>query len=112
MPRTQQNRSFKSSSLTPIVKPQAIVPSGTLQPSAPGFGQLIKEGIGFGAGQAIAHRAVNAVLGPTTTTVVQTASESKLCNLERETFERCLKTQQGDTCNNELTAYKQCIEFK
>jgi hypothetical protein len=112
MPRSQQNRSFKTTTPSTIVKSQPLTPYIPVQPSAPGFGQLIKEGIGFGAGQAIAHRAVNAVLG-SSAAVSQPISQTKLCNSEREAFESCLKTQTGDSlCNNELTAYKQCIEFK
>ena len=110
MPRSQQSRSFKSSTLPTLVKSNPIIQHTPSQPSAPGFGQLIKEGIGFGAGQAIAHRAINAVLGSSQT--LPTPSQHKHCISEREAFESCLKTQQSDGCNNELTAYKQCIEFK
>ena len=87
-------------------------------PAAPSFGQLIKEGIGFGAGQAIAHRAVNAIIGPsivttpTTPVAVPVATHQGKCATERNAFELCLKTKsQEDHCADEILSYKQCIEL-
>jgi hypothetical protein len=112
MLRSQQNSSRSPALLT---KPRS--PPVVYHPPAPttGFGQLIKEGIGFGAGQAIAHRAVNAILGPaaTTTTVVQQSTDPKSpCHSERTTFETCMKIKtQDDHCNNEHLAYTQCLDL-
>ena len=111
MPRNQQSK-------TPMLVTKPHAPVVVHQPTLekPGFGQLIKEGIGFGAGQAIAHRAVNAILGPTTATTVATTvpTESKptKCMPEKKAFEMCLKTKtQEDQCNNEFLAFTQCIQF-
>ncbi len=112
MPRSQQS---KSSMLIP--KPHTPVVVHQSAPEKAGFGQLIKEGIGFGAGQAIAHRAVNAVLGatapatsPTPASVQQTTTTK--CMPEKKAFEMCLKTKtQEDQCNNEFLAFTQCIQF-
>ena len=112
MPRSQQSKSPML-----VTKPHApvVVHQPTLE--KPGFGQLIKEGIGFGAGQAIAHRAVNAILGPTapattpTPASVQQTTTTK-CMPEKKAFEICLKTKtQEDQCNNEFLAFTQCIQF-
>jgi len=111
MPRTHQS----SKSNTMISKPHTPVaihhslPAPA--PEKPGFGQLIKEGIGFGAGQAIAHRAVNAILGPT---VLQqtTSATNQTCKAEKYAFETCLKTKtQEDQCNNEFLAFTECIKL-
>ncbi len=112
MPRSQQSSKMPAAVHKP--SPPVIVHPPTLE--KPGFGQLIKEGIGFGAGQAIAHRAVAAILGPTTVATVQptqpTESTTK-CFAEKRAFEVCLKTKtQEDQCNNEFLAFTQCIQLK
>ena len=120
MPRSQQNSSTKSfsthkapSALT--VRPRSP-PVVYQTPTQAGFGQLIKEGIGFGAGQAIAHRAVNAIFGSTTTApsslVQQSADPKNPCYSERSLFETCMKIKtQDDHCTNEHLAYTQCLDL-
>lgn len=114
MPRSSSKTSYKNTphTVTPYKPsfPAAIPPTPITQP---GFGQLIKEGIGFGAGQAIAHRAVNAILGPATTTVAQQSADPKgPCYSERNLFETCMKIKtQEDHCNNEHLAYTSCLEI-
>ena len=109
MPRTQQKQVNK----VPAVPPRFTPPQIYNPPSQPGFGQIVKEGIGFGIGQSIAHRAVSAILGPPTTTVIQNSSEKKdYCVSEKNTFDLCMKTTiQEDRCNNEHLAYTQCLEL-
>ena len=112
MPRTQQ----RSSTKVPAVihaKPPSPVSSFHSTTPQPGFGQLIKEGIGFGIGQSIANRAVSAVLGPATVNAVQHSNESKpICVFEKNTFDQCLRIKtQEDHCNNEHLAYTQCLEL-
>jgi hypothetical protein len=107
MPRNQQSKSPML-----VTKPHApvVVHQPTLE--KPGFGQLVKEGIGFGAGQAIAHRAVNAILGPTTTATLTQSVPATKCVPEKKAFEMCLKTKtQEDQCNNEFLAFTQCIQL-
>jgi len=115
MPRTSTSHSSSSKS-----KSHSLIPSKPSIPAIspppiqqPGFGQLIKEGIGFGAGQAIAHRAINAILGPTATTVVQQVTDAKSpCFSERNVFETCMRIKtQEDHCNNEHLTYTHCLEL-
>ncbi len=111
MPRTQHS----SKSHMMVAKPHTPVAIHHSAPVAvaekPGFGQLTKEGIGFGAGQAIAHRAVNAILGPTVTATA-TATPNQTCKAEKYAFESCLKTKtQEDQCNNEFLAFTECIKL-
>lgn len=120
MPRSEVKRQTGLHTKSyPLVKPQTtLVPT----PSAPSFGQTIKEGIGFGAGSAIGHRIVGAVLGPSTMSTITSATPStpldsiqtshQKCMSERNAFELCLKTKsQEDVCNNEFNAYTQCIQL-
>lgn len=115
MPRSHQPRPRRPSTppvILPKPSPPVVVHPPT--PEKPGFGQLIKEGIGFGAGQAIAHRAVNAILGPTIVATQQSAQtpETSKCSTERKAFEVCLKTKtQEDQCNNEFLAFTQCVQL-
>ncbi len=117
MPRTSTHTSSSKSKPVPLAPFKPSVPTVYTPPSQPGFGQLIKEGIGFGAGQAIAHRAVNAIFGSTApTTVVQQATDPKdqksPCQSERNVFEACMRIKtQEDHCNNEHLAYTQCLEL-
>lgn len=102
MPRQQSHNHSKPALM---VKPRSptIVHTQTA-----GFGQLIKEGIGFGAGSAIAQRAVTAILGPQTVTTV--SSETKTtCLSERNIFEACMRSQ--NECNNEYLSYSHCIKL-
>lgn len=113
MPRSEVKR---QTSLHTVKPSSSLVPTPMIQP--PTFGQTIKEGIGFGAGSAIGHRIIGAVLGPTTastattpTTEFKQTSQQK-CVSERNTFELCLKTKSADDgCNNEFNAYTQCIQL-
>lgn len=100
----------------PVLAPQPIsVPQPT-------FGQIVKEGFGLGAGQAIAHRAVSAILGPTQIAVAPAPasaplSETKIsqpsCETERHQFESCLKSKSFDNdCDTQLFSLKQCIQLK
>ncbi len=109
MPRTT---STKRSSPVPVVhKPTPIYPARPpFTPVAPSsFGQTLKEGLAFGTGQAIAHRAVASVAS--LWTPPQKTSESP-CEKERYAFESCMKIKSTDDfCGNEQLSYAQCIQL-
>jgi hypothetical protein len=108
MPRSQQSKSpiIQNKPSPPLVAHQSIL-------EKPGFGQLIKEGIGFGAGQAIAHRTVSAILGSSIPVQTPEATNTIKCSAEKKAFEFCLKTKtQEDQCNNEFLAFTQCFQLK
>lgn len=108
MPRRQPSSHPKPT--VPSVRPQSSLIPSTSLPTA-SFGQTIKDGIGFGAGSAIGHRIVGAILGPSVPT--SGVAPPGLCASERDAFELCLKTKHADNqCNNEMLSYKQCIELK
>lgn len=111
MPRSHPPPAKRTTLPAPIAKPPTSL--GPFQSTPPSFGQIVKEGIGFGAGQAIAHRAVAALLGPTTVQTTSQSSETKnYCVSERLAFESCLKIKTNeDHCNNEIMTYKQCIDL-
>jgi hypothetical protein len=84
-------------------------------PTAPTFGQTLKEGLAFGTGSALAHRFFNPF--PTTVSSAATPAASvpqskKPCDSEQIAFESCLKTQSIDAfCGNEQLAYTNCIQL-
>lgn len=74
-----------------------------------GIGSTIAEGMAFGGGSAVAHRAVDAVMGPRTvhhevTQVTQTTSgggggqsqEAEVCVNQAKAFKDCLKANAND----------------
>ncbi len=109
----------KSSTLapTPVFRnPYSSVGATTSPPShltieQPTLGQTIKQGFGFGAGSAIAHR----ILGPTPT-ILQAPSDKKVehpCEKELIAFESCMKTRSTDDyCGNEQMAYTHCLRLE
>lgn len=73
------------------------------------FGQTLKEGLAFGAGQAVAHRVVGSLFGSS----APSQNEVKLpCDKERSAFETCMKTKSvEDFCGEQQMAYTQCIRL-
>jgi len=75
-----------------------------------GIGSTIAQGMAFGTGSAIAHRAVGAVAGsmsgggdaeiPQETAVAQqydgSAQQMQMCGTEKQMFFDCLKENKGD----------------
>ena len=84
--------------------------SSPLTVSQPSFGESLKQGFGFGAGSAIAHR----MLGMTPT-IIEAPSNKKVehpCEKELLAFEGCMKTRSSDDfCGNEQMAYTQCLHL-
>jgi hypothetical protein len=75
----------------------------------PTLGQSIKEGFGFGAGSAIAHR----MFGLSPTIIAPSQNEVKrLCEKELSAFETCMKTKSADDfCGEYQMAYTQCLHL-
>jgi hypothetical protein len=120
MPRSSSSKPTQTSKVSapPLVvrNPYSSVATSlpSIVPTAPTFGQTLKEGFAFGTGSALAHRFFNPF--PTTsigTTNPIAASQSKKpCDAEQIEFEKCLKTQAMDTyCGNEQMAYTSCIQM-
>jgi hypothetical protein len=117
MPRSS---SHTSSHRAPVhTKPSAVVPfqnplssvgvPSRLEVQQPTLGQSLKQGFGFGAGSAIAHR----IFGATPTLLAPSQPEVKLpCDKERTAFENCMKTKSPDDfCGDQQMAYTQCIRL-
>jgi len=106
MPRS----STKSSSPAIRNTPSTITPTPTrLEFEPPTLGQSLKQGFGFGAGSAIAHR----IFGAAPQIVMP--SDKKVespCEKERTFFENCMKTKSSDDfCGSEQIAYTQCLHL-
>lgn len=108
MPRSTSHSSSKSSPVPVFRNPYSSV--ANTQPvhiEQPTLGQTLKQGFGFGAGSAIAHR----IFGATPT--IQLPSNQKIespCEKERTAFENCMRTKSSDDfCGNEQISYTQCL---
>ena len=84
-------------------------------PSAPTFGQTLKEGFALGTGSAIAHRMISSVFGAPTVNVQSSSSSQAVpepCEKERTAFENCMKTKSTDDfCGEQQLSYTQCIRL-
>jgi hypothetical protein len=115
MPRTTSRSSVKSTPHVPSTKfqnPYSSVATTTPSvPTAPSFGQTMKEGFGLGVGSAVAHRVVASIFGAPTVNVTQpVATNNQPCDKERVAFENCMKTQSFETfCGQQQLAYTSCI---
>jgi hypothetical protein len=117
MPRSSSSSS--SHRTAPLSKPSAVVPfqnplssvsvPNRLEIQQPTLGQSLKQGFGFGAGSAIAHR----FFGATPTILAPSQPEVKPpCDKERTAFETCMKTKSTDDfCGDQQMAYTQCIRL-
>ena len=81
---------------------------GAVVPQQPTLGQSIKQGFGFGAGSAIAHRILNSF--PTITPTDK--KNDNPCEKERVAFETCMKTKSADDfCGEHQMGYTQCLRI-
>jgi hypothetical protein len=104
MPRSSSSQSKLPVKYTP---PQSSTPS-RMEIEQPTFGQTLKQGFGFGAGSAIAHRLLN----PFPTLTLSDKKIQETCEKERLAFETCMKTKSADDfCGNEQMSYTQCIRL-
>ena len=81
---------------------------GAVVPHQPTLGQSIKQGLGFGAGSAIAHRFLNPF--PSVYPTDDKAEEA--CKKERLAFEMCMKTKSvEDFCGEQQMGYTKCLRI-
>ena len=82
------------------VKHKSAVPSVVVQPPRPSLGQTLKEGIAFGVGQGIAHRAIGILLGGTAPTEHIKTTETP----EKPEYLQCLRESKNnqDACKQFL----------
>lgn len=109
------SRSKPSYKPTPVPSPSPVytpsTPSTvTVEASRPTFGQTLKEGFGFGAGSAIAHR----IFGASSTQTVNHINtpsniNEKKCNLEENAYFDCTKNHDGYSCETKYENYKKCL---
>ena len=112
MPRSSQSSSRpRHASQPPVAFANPLSSVGHPTPSAPTFGQTLKDGLAFGAGSAIAHRLIN----PFPSFGMPASSETKRtepCDRERLAFETCMKTKSSDDfCGEQQMSYTQCIRL-
>ncbi|WJX46498.1 hypothetical protein P8452_33295 [Trifolium repens] len=69
-----------------------------------GIGSTIAQGMAFGTGSAVAHRAVDAVMGPRTIQHEAVVNEAAAAAPAPT-----MTSFGGDTCNNQSKAFQDCI---
>ncbi len=106
MPRSSSSQSKVPVKYTP---PQSSVSTpNRIEIEQPTLGQTLKQGFGFGAGSAIAHRIFNPF--PTLTPSDKKIQET--CEKERMAFETCMKTKSADDfCGEQQLGYTQCLRI-
>ncbi|XP_076894505.1 uncharacterized protein LOC143546808 [Bidens hawaiensis] len=116
--RSSGGRSARAPARAPARSPPA--PVNHAPPPAPvqnnsggsmlgGIGSTIAQGMAFGTGSAVAHRAVDAVMGPRTiqhetvpaaagpeSAVPNTSSFSDACGMHSKAFQDCINTSGSD----------------
>lgn len=108
MPRSQSTSKSNHSSVVPFRNPYSSVGNtSAVHVEQPTLGQSIKQGFGFGAGSAIAHR----MFGMTPTIIAPSDKKiSNPCDKELTAFTNCLKTTSTDGfCGEEQIAYTKCL---
>lgn len=102
-------------------------PPAVISPPQPGFGQILKEGIGFGAGSAIGQRIVGSIFGPPTVNIRQEppapavapspVSRPEIPHYASESYKACLEHTKNDveTCrpflSKDKSPWTQCMEM-
>ena len=87
----------------------SVANTSNLTIQQPTLGQSIKQGFGFGAGSAIAHR----IFGLTPSITAPSDKKVELpCEKELQAFQTCLKSKSTDDfCGQEQISYTQCINL-
>ena len=70
--------------------------------------QTLGQGIAFGAGSSIGHKAIDSVTGSTSTNPTSSTTRSINCDDVKKTYELCLETQ--GFCDQVRTDYINCLE--
>ncbi|KAG0569603.1 hypothetical protein M758_6G098300 [Ceratodon purpureus] len=111
MPRSRSSRASR-----PVMRPApAPAPARQTPPAAPpaqyqqqqrraGIGSTIADGMAFGGGSAVAHRAVDSLMGPRTVTheAAQNPTAAPTTAAQPQGF---------DACENQAKAFKDCLSF-
>ncbi|KAG0467884.1 hypothetical protein HPP92_017212 [Vanilla planifolia] len=82
-------------------------PNGGVGSALGGLGGAIVDGIGFGTGSAIAHRAVDALLGPRAVRHEVVAPSEQAC--VASSTPHATGTKGYDACNLQSKAFQDCI---
>jgi hypothetical protein len=108
MPRSRTSRPSRPWTAPAVVRPPPAPPAVQQAQSGGvmrGMGGAIAEGMAFGGGSAVAHRAVDAVMGPRTihhevTQITQPGAgpsqEPDVCVNQTKAFKDCLKANAND----------------
>lgn len=93
MPRDNNKKNYLV-----VPKPAVIIPS------APTFGQSIKDGIGLGIGNSLARHMIDSFFKR----LESPTQVFDKCNVERVEFENCLRT--NSSCENKQYILQECLQ--
>jgi hypothetical protein len=114
MPRSRSSgRSMRPVSRAPPPAPvQRTPPPAPLQQSSNGrggFGSVIADGMAFGTGSAVAHRAVDSIMGPRTVQHEQVQGSQTTPSSPGATSSPVNNSSSQDVCINQAKAFEDCL---
>lgn len=101
------NKSQKSSAPASVARPPPPAPVQAGSPMGGGIGAAVADGLGFGGGNAIAHRAVDAIAGPRTIRHETVASPAPAANSASMATGDSLGV--SDACGIHMKAFQDCL---
>ena len=114
MPRNRSSgRSMRPVSRAPPPAPvQRTPPPAPLQQSSNGrggFGSVIADGMAFGTGSAVAHRAVDSIMGPRTVQHEHAPESQTTPSSAGATSSPANNSSSQDVCINQAKAFEDCL---
>lgn len=114
MPRNRSSgRSMRPVSRAPPPAPvQRTPPPAPLQQSSNGrggFGSVIADGMAFGTGSAVAHRAVDSIMGPRTVQHEHVQGSQTTPSSSGATSSPVNNSSSQDVCINQAKAFEDCL---
>lgn len=114
MPRNRSSgRSMRPVSRAPPPAPvQRTPPPAPLQQSSNGrggFGSVIADGMAFGTGSAVAHRAVDSIMGPRTVQHEHAPESQTTPSSSGATSSPANNSSSQDVCINQAKAFEDCL---
>merc|ERR1712087_303886 len=113
MPRSRRGGGMSFGSRKPAARKSVPAPAPAARPPAPmqsssgggmlsGIGSTIAQGMAFGTGSAIAHRAVGAVAG---------GLSSDSAPVEQEQYQQPATYQQSPMCSSDKQMFYECLQM-
>ncbi|KAI4992307.1 hypothetical protein ZWY2020_051724 [Hordeum vulgare] len=108
-PAAAKPAAAKTSSAQPPAKTDGNAPTSVFG----SMGSAIADGVGWGVGTSMAHRAMDSIMGPRTIRVVEdppAAAAADACGIQNQAFSNCIYGNESDIsrCQNYFDLLCQC----